>query len=82
MDDMNVKIHLEERGKMAKNMGSESRSYFVDGNRDYTATTLVFVNDALTDFRIWDPLVQELHDRYPDWRFVRYGKFLLEPSPS
>lgn len=59
---------------MRETRGSEGGCCYVDGNRDYTATTLIFVNDALTDYRIWKPLVQELGDRYPEWRFVRYGE--------
>jgi hypothetical protein len=47
--------------------------YRVDGILESSAQTLLFINDLLTDLRIWDPLVSELKAKYPRYRLLRYG---------
>jgi hypothetical protein len=56
---------------------SDSRgdiTYRLDGTLDSSAQTLLFINDILTDWRVWEPLVSELKARYPTYRLLRYGK--------
>lgn len=48
---------------MAENLEGQGHGYRIDGSHDQNCTTLIFVNDVLTDYCIWDPLIEELSNR-------------------
>jgi hypothetical protein len=54
--------------------------FHVDGNAKDYRSTIVFVNDVRTNWRIWDPLVQPLVHISPGIRIIRYSEWVDSTS--
>lgn len=48
--------------------------YRLEGNLSTSSPTLVFINEVLLNFYIWDPVIKLLKEQHPEWRFLRYGE--------
>jgi len=48
--------------------------YRFEGNIDISSPILVFINDTFVNLHVWDPTVAVLKQRYPHYRFLRYGE--------
>lgn len=48
--------------------------YRFEGNTDISSPIFVFINDTLVNLHVWDPTVSVLKQRYPHYRFLRYGE--------
>ena len=47
--------------------------YRLEGSAKNSSPVLVFSNGVNCDLRIWDEAVAILKQRFPDYRFLRYG---------
>ena len=51
--------------------------YHLEGSPDPQSPVLLFSNELLTTFHIWDPTIKRLKQRLPHFRFLRYSTFPL-----
>ncbi|KAI0147143.1 Alpha/Beta hydrolase protein [Xylariaceae sp. FL1272] len=64
-----------------------SIAYRLEGNPDPKAPTIAFCNSLLTSLHMWDPIVEKLKTKQPQYRILRYDfrgrhSIPLPPKPS
>lgn len=53
--------------------------YRMEGNAFSESPVLLFINDAFTNFRIWEPTIALFKELRPQYRLLRYGESSFEP---
>lgn len=48
--------------------------YLLEGPADAENPVIVFSNELVTSMHLWDAAVALLKERYPTYRFLRYGE--------